>query len=171
LAGAAYRTKDLWLPARPEALGLEAIDAGGQLLVRWNRAIPAVQQARGGILEIKDGDATFEVQLDPGRLKSGAYRYERRSERVDLQLIVPQPGAKSLEEWTSFVGALPVHAPTMEEIDAQRKRKQAEEEAARIKTDLLSQNLRTRRLERTVENLRKQLQNEKKKSQPAAQNN
>lgn len=84
-----------------ERLGLEAAELNDEVILRWNRRSPAIQQASDGFLEINDGGQKQGVPLAPRDLQLGVTTYRRRSPRVDFRLVVRQPEKTSIEESVS----------------------------------------------------------------------
>jgi proteasome lid subunit RPN8/RPN11 len=82
---------------------LSATDDNGQLLIRWDTAARAVEQARAGVLSVTDGGSKLEVTLDEPHLRSGSFTYVRQSDDVDIRLSIAVLG-EHLESATSFLG-------------------------------------------------------------------
>ena len=159
---AGYGARDYWLRLPQDPLSLETTEWKGQLLIHWNGSAAAVRRARKAILEISEGAGKSALELDSKLRRAGAFSFVRQSERVDVRLMLIQPDGNVVEETASFVGKLPSPGrPSPAEADARRQRDELEHEAERMKADILNQALRTRRLERTVENLSRQLSGQK----------
>jgi len=159
---AGYGTRDYWLPLPQDPLSLETTDVKGQLLIQWNGSAAPIRRARNARLEIAEAADKRAVELDAKLRRAGTFSHVRQSERVDVRLILIEPDGKVLEETTSFVGRLPsVPKLSPADADARRQREQLVREAERMKADLLNQAQRTRRLERTVEDLSRQLSRKK----------
>ena len=115
---AAYATRDAWYPAGPShrassesnaaSMGLNTVDETGQLQIRWDPNAAPVRAASGASLEISDGDPPPNViPLDVQHLASGVFTYGRRNGRVDVTLILDQPGGTKVRQVTSFLGQKP----------------------------------------------------------------
>jgi proteasome lid subunit RPN8/RPN11 len=183
LAIVGYSTRDRWMPAIEtkgaaapgEAISLNTLDQHGQLQVRWNDAAPAVRSARDGNLLILDGGATVNVPLDAAHVQSGAFTYARRSERVDVTLVLTGAGGKEVRVATLYSGdappprtsaaAEPAGDPkTSEEVDGLQKQN------AGLKLELARQIDRNKLLEKGLEELRKVLEREQQRKRLEAQN-
>jgi hypothetical protein len=70
------------------ALNLSAGRNANSLNVRWARTSPAVQNAKGGVLEIRDGDYSNSVPLDAAQLHEGSIIYQNTSMSVMFRLVV-----------------------------------------------------------------------------------
>ena len=127
-AGAAlYAERDAWYPAiaswgpavtslwhrapvevKAASIGLNTLDQAGQLQIRWDANSALMRRASGGSLEIVDGDSpAAAIALDAPHLASGVFTYGRRNERVDVALVLDQPGAAQVRQITSFLGQKP----------------------------------------------------------------
>ncbi len=171
LGALAYQTADRWLPllkragaaawSQPEAaikteapppptapppISLAVSEQAGQMQIRWNPQSEAISGAERGVVTIVDGASTWNIDLDSARLRSGAVNYSRQSERVDVALRLFRSNAPESREFSTFVGKLP-----------QDTRKQQDEETTRLKTQLSDQEARTQKLERSIEDMKKQL--------------
>ena len=87
--------------------GLNAVDANGQLQVRWDSNSRAVREARQAVLTISDAGSSTLIPLDKQHLASGAFAYARQGERVDVKLSLQQADGSRVEEATGFLGKLP----------------------------------------------------------------
>jgi len=178
-----YLTRELWfpsvaakavplvarirpsLPQEPERhLSLLAVDNNGQLQIHWDARAPVVTKANGGRLLIVDGAAIArEIELDPAHLHSGAFTYERASERVDVTLMVDPGDGDPVKEVTSFLGKLPDHKASPDDAAQCKECDDLRQEAAKLKQDLNSQAARTRRLEKDLNDVREQLRKEERR--------
>jgi hypothetical protein len=171
-AAAAFQTRLLWLPRvaalyrrsepapPPLFLGLNAIDLAGQLQVRWDRNSPAVRQAAEGMIEIVDGATPHANALDAAHLQAGVFTYARQTEKIDVTLTARLPDGRLVREATSFLGRPPDGAPAAENPDVRKAREDFVNETAKLKSDLRSQTARTRTLEKSVEDVQKQLKDQ-----------
>jgi len=168
-AGAAFQTRTMWLPkvadlyrrsqSSPQSLylGLNAIDLAGQLQIHWDRNSPAVRQATDGVLEILDGATPRDNALDPAHLQTGVFTYARRTESVDVTLTARLPDGRLVREATSFLGRSPEAGAAAENPELRKTREDFMKQAAELKSDLNAQTNRTRTLEKSVEEVRRQL--------------
>ena len=121
-AAAGFEMRYLWLPAVQAAIGrllpvpaspsvdLNALDANGELQIRWNRDATAVRGATGGLLQIRDGGPlTRSFRLDISYLQSGIFLYPRQGDRVDVELVLDQSDGRQVREVASFLGGPPTH--------------------------------------------------------------
>jgi proteasome lid subunit RPN8/RPN11 len=150
---AAFQTRRLWLPhganvgqgsttsaGRPY-IGLTTLDVNGQLQIRWDRDSPAVRDAQEASLVIEDGLIPQAILLDPAHLRTGSFTYGRQTERVDVALTVHGPANQMVKEVATYLGKLPVPA----QPDATKELRG-----------------RTKKLEKTVEDLRQELHKRKR---------
>ena len=168
-AGAAFQTRTVWLPKvadlyrrsqpspPPLYLGLNAIDLAGQLQIRWDRNSPAVRQAADGVLEILDGATPRDNALDPAHLQTGVFTYARRTESVDVTLTARLPDGRLVREATSFLGRSPEAGAAAENPELRKTREDFMKQAAELKSDLNAQTNRTKTLEKSVADVRRQL--------------
>jgi hypothetical protein len=176
LGGVGYQTRAIWLPqvmAKARAVlprepdgyvGLTILDDNGQLKIQWDRNAPAVRNALEGTLEITDGNtAPRAVRLDGAHLATGAFSYVRESERVDVALIASEPSGQQVKEQTSFLGKLPAQKGTVEAPEVPRKGGSDAERADKLQKDLNFQSYKVRKLEKDLNDVREELQNEKRR--------
>jgi len=123
VATAAFEMRALWMPGfetlvRPllpappaPPLGLNAIEADGELHIRWDRNSPAVTQAVRGLLQIRDGGPLAQsFRLDGSYLQAGIFIYARQGQRVDVELVLDEPDGQKVREVASYLGTAPAHA-------------------------------------------------------------
>jgi hypothetical protein len=91
-AAIAFLERDFWLP--PPELSLTAADENGQLVFRWRRE--AVAGAERGRLMVSDAGRLSEFSLDAGRLRTGVFRYSRKSDQVVAKLVVGDHAARAV---------------------------------------------------------------------------
>ncbi len=169
-------------PMAHAALGLSASEQSGKIELRWNPAAPGIARATGGILLISDGPVPKSVPLDAMRLKAGVWTYAPATDRVEVTLSVGQPNGQRLVESASFAavpaaapptkasaepsegepsGAGERTAPAKPTPDNARLRAELEElrdENARLKATLARQADSIKRLEKYIEDDRKEHQ-------------
>ena len=76
---------------------------------------------------------------------------------MDVRLIIHQPEGNRVEEVATFLGELPPAGK-----DSPTSEQQRADEAARLSRELEKQAARTRQLEKTVEDMRTQIQKQQK---------
>ena len=171
IGAAAYQTRYLWLPGlmaairpAPElSVGLGAIDRDGQLQIQWDGNSLTVRQAANAVLEIDDGLVPWEIQLDSRHLKAGTFTYSRQSERVDIKLAIHLPGGQQAYGATSFLGRLPERKPPPEDPEIRKQRDELVTEGAKLKSDLAAEVARTRNLAKSLDEVKKILQEQQRK--------
>ncbi|HXK02357.1 MAG TPA: hypothetical protein VMS37_08140 [Verrucomicrobiae bacterium] len=176
IVGAAVQTRELWMakfravaqpaPApAPPSMSLHTTDHDGQLEIAWDRTSQVVRQAAEGVLEISDGGPLPQsIRLDPAHLQTGTFTYGRQGEKVDVRLIVRGPDGHELREVTAFLGKLPERKqPVAEDEEARKERERLAAEAAKMKTDLNWQAVKTRKLEKDLQSVRDELRREQQK--------
>lgn len=149
------------VPPTRSVLLLAVNDAAGHLQIRWDAAAQVVQNAAGGSIEISDGENKAVVPLDQSRLRAGSFTYVRSSQSVDIRLLVDDAKGTRIQEAVSFFGKLPEHPATGQEVIKQRD--QLQQEAARLKAALATQTERASKLERQLEDARKQLRRDQQR--------
>ena len=164
LGAAAYQTRQLWLPrvmalgqtptlpATRPYIGLTTMDTGGQLQIRWDRDSPAVRNAEEASLVIEDGPVPQAILLDPAHLRTGSFTYGRQTERVDVALTVRGPAGQTVREVGTYLGKVPDPTPPSDDPEAGKQR---DNETKELRG-------RTKKLEKTVEDLRQELRQRKR---------
>jgi hypothetical protein len=166
-----YQTRDLWLPSllaavrtTPELwVGLNATDNDGQLQIQWDGNSPTVRQATNANLEIDDGFVPWEIQLDARHLSAGTFVYSRQSERVDIKLAIHLPGGQQAHGATSFLGKLPERKPPPEDPEIRKQRDALAEQAAQLKSDLAAEVARTKKLAKSLDEVKKAFEEQQRK--------
>jgi proteasome lid subunit RPN8/RPN11 len=171
LGGAGYQTRQYWwppvlakirpvLPKEPAAyLALTASDDNGQMNIQWDRNAPSIRNAVEASLEITDGNPIPRaVRLDAAHLATGAFRYGRESERVDVTLTTLEPNGQQVREVTSFLGRLPNPKAREEDPEVRQQRDALAQKADQLQKDLSLQAAKTRQLEKELKDVRAQLQ-------------
>jgi proteasome lid subunit RPN8/RPN11 len=175
LAAAAYWKRDFWLPRvmamaprpapvliPPPPLGLNTIDSGGQLQIRWDRNSPFVLQATGGVLSIgTGGPSRQEIPLDKVHLLTGEVTFARQTERVDVGLSLTQPDGHSAHEVTIFMGKLPDTTPAQDPAVLEQ-RDSLTKQVAKIQTELDAETSRNAKLQKSMDQLSKQLRKQQR---------
>ncbi len=120
LTVAAYFTRESWMRKSPELLKLQASDVDGKLLIRW---IP-IRDAQTGQLNIKDGNKSTDVTLDPLQLRQGYYVFARQAVNDTVHLKIGDR-----EETTSFAGPVAIRRnsePSPEQKESKMKSERQE---------------------------------------------
>ena len=156
---AAYVERDTWFPAAgtprqvfspvSAAAGLNTVDEAGQLQIRWDANAPEVRVATGARLEIADGGPAAAIPLDAQHLASGVFTYARRTERVDVSLVLDEPAGAALRQTTSFLGQKPPAPPADSGVKNQ--------DAATLRQQLDAEIERNRKLQKQLDAARAQL--------------
>jgi hypothetical protein len=139
------------LPSTSAAIGLTTLDTAGQLQIRWNRDSSAVQNAVQANLVIEDGPVPQAILLDPAHLRTGSFTYGRQTERVDVALTIHGAAGQTAREVSTYLGKLPGSKPP----DDPTVVKQREDATKELRG-------RTKKLEKTVEDLRQELRQRKR---------
>jgi hypothetical protein len=103
LAGAAL----FWWFRTPQKVALQVYAvAPGQIRIEWNHRARAVTQAASGRLEIRDGEFSTSIPLDPEKIRSSTFTYSQRTPLVSvrLQLKPRRNDAFPTEDAVEFVG-------------------------------------------------------------------
>jgi hypothetical protein len=75
-------------------IGMNVQSQGDRLLIRWNRQLPEVRTAKGGMLVIHDGVQRRRVTLDAADIENGSVLYRPQSNDVSLALdLLTQRGS------------------------------------------------------------------------------
>ena len=152
LGGAAFFTRDLWMQHAPEPLRLRASDVDGKLIIRWT----PVRSETSGELQITDGAKQTNASLDAAQLARGLFVYSRESPGETVRLKVGNQ-----QEITNFAGPLP--GPTEAALAAEKARAEAEQHVKKAKAELASESARSRQLEKKLNNLKKTINQAKKR--------
>jgi hypothetical protein len=139
----------------------------GQLQIHWDRDMPVVRNAVEALLEIKDGDGLPQaISLDQGHLQNGFFTYARQTDRVDIKLTLHQPDGRQIRDVTTFLGQTPVARKPEPEGNTEALRKEREAaaaQAAKLKSDLASQEARTRKLEKDLQNMKDEMKQQQQR--------
>lgn len=91
-------------PARAYSLGLQAIENGNQVKVRWDRKSPFIAQAKRGNLSITDGAFMKDLELDGPELHNGSLSYACLTAKVNFRLEVFADNQTSVSQILTFTG-------------------------------------------------------------------
>lgn len=176
-AGAAlYAERDAWYPAAvawlqrapakvdAASIGLNTVDDAGQLQIRWDANSAPVRGATRAWLDIVDGDSPpSPIPLDPQHLASGVFTYGRRNARVDVALVLNQPGGTNLRQATAFLGQKPPSpAPPASLAEPQQGRAQLLRLAASLQAQVDAERVQNRALEKQLAIARAQLREQQR---------
>jgi hypothetical protein len=89
------------------SLGLTAKVESGKVVVRWDRAAAAIQNAASGSLRILDGDFSKIVNLDTRQLQNGSVIYMSAENRVSFRLEVITNQKATISETADFTPGKP----------------------------------------------------------------
>jgi len=171
-AGAAlYAERDVWYPPvasllhpapteiNAASIGLNTVDEAGQLQIRWDANSTLVRGATGATLEIVDGDPPpNNIALDAQHLASGVFTYARRNERVDVTLVLDQPGGTKARQVTSFLGQKPPSpAAPVSPAQPNQDREEMLQVVAGLRAQLDAELEHNRKLEKLLATARAQL--------------
>jgi proteasome lid subunit RPN8/RPN11 len=168
LGAGVYQTRQSWLPrlsamvAPPPvpnpSLGLFVSDHEGELQIHWDRGSQPVLTAASGVLTLNDGGPLpKEIRLDAEHLRSGSYTLLRQSERVDASLTVNQQDGRAIREATAFFGKLPPPVERLPDPALVKERDSLTLQLDRAETELDAEVDKNRKLQRNVDQLKKQL--------------
>jgi proteasome lid subunit RPN8/RPN11 len=104
VGSAAFAFRGYWMPQPPVPLQLSLFDAAGQLSVRWEHSSRQIREAEGGILEIRDADKDFSIELGRDQVRKGSALYSRQSGAVVVRLVVRLPRSRRTEGLARFIG-------------------------------------------------------------------
>ncbi|HWB84184.1 MAG TPA: hypothetical protein VG675_08595 [Bryobacteraceae bacterium] len=197
-SGAAYRTRDAWMPkvaaltqhsAAPRAAApaplvpptvtLRSNDTDGQLQIRWDRDSAPVRDAESATLEIVDGAAPTVVQLDQAHLQSGTFAYARQSGRVDVKLTIHERDGRQVQQTTGFAGDMPKAAqpvaaapppPAPADGNVRKERDQLAKQVVTLKSQLAAATARYTKVLRLLDAERAQLRREQQRHRLQNQN-
>ena len=174
---ALYAGRGAWYPAAvglvhrappkidAASIGLNTVDEAGQLQIRWDANSAPVRSAARAWLEIVDGDSPAStIPLDRQHLASGVFTYGRRNARVDVTLVLSQPGGTNLRQVTAFLGQTPP-SPAAPPSTAQpnQDREELLRLAASLQAQLETERVRNRILERQLDIARAQLREQQRR--------
>jgi hypothetical protein len=94
---------------------LHVLDSGETLQVEWDRDSALMQQARAGVLEIKDGGKSTRYSLSPDEIRAGVLSYVRQSRDVDLIMTVYPPTGPAVQGFGWLI--VPADAPAKKVAD------------------------------------------------------
>jgi small-conductance mechanosensitive channel len=96
-------------------------------------------------------------------LTAGTFVYSRQSERVDIKLAIHLPGGQQAHGATSFLGKLPERKPPPEDPEIRKQRDALAEQAAQLKSDLAAEVSRTKKLAKSLDEVKKAFEEQQRK--------
>lgn len=91
----------LW-PPQDQTIGLRVSGSDGRVRIDWNRAAPILEEIRGGIVEIREGEALATTSLEPFELRQSSVYYFPRTSQVEVHLRVETTTGRRIEESATF---------------------------------------------------------------------
>src|SRR5262249_28105582 len=150
LAGAAFGTRNLWLPGqKPQPVGLHSVDQNGQLLILWDGSAATTRNARSAALTIADGASSLTVPLTAANLQAGRVTYARKAGQVEMTLAITLANGQTLRESARFAGALPA-SPAGDEA-LRQERDELARENRELKASLAKETARANRVEKQAQ--------------------
>ena len=110
---------------------------------------------------MRRGPSRQEITLDKAHLLSGVFTFARQTERVDVSLAITQPDGRSSREVTMFTGKLPDAKPA-EDPAVQEQRDDLAKQVAKMQTELDAESARNTKLQKSMDQLSKQLRNQQR---------
>ena len=96
-----------------DSVGLQVERHGADLRVSWNRNGPLVENARVGILTIKDGQGEQTLYLDLPQLRTGSVLYSPVTDKIHFRLeVFTSDGKTASEAVLAVMGRQPAHGQT-----------------------------------------------------------
>jgi len=92
-----------------DLLGLRVERQRGDLLMKWNRAAPAIASATVGTLIVEDGETPRVIPLQKNLLQGGSLLYSPASDTIKIRLTVEAPGQQPATEMILVI--LPAGGP------------------------------------------------------------
>jgi len=147
VAGAGWTVNAYWLKGPPPEVALRVFDSNAHLRIEWDRGARAIREAESASLEIVDGIARANLELDGEQLHTGSVTYVREGDNVSLKLVLHRPGEKPVEATALFLG--PSVAP---------KQDDKAQELEDLRDQLAEQTKKNQTLQQTVRALQRKLQ-------------
>lgn len=147
VAGAGWTVNAYWPKGPPPEVTLRVSDSNAHLRIEWDRGARAIREAQSASLEIVDGMARANLELDGEQLHTGSVTYVRQGDNVSLKLVLHQPGENPVEATALFLG--PPVAPKPDD-EAQ--------ELEDLRAQLSEQTKKNQALQQTVRALQRKLQ-------------
>jgi len=101
--------------------------------------------------------------LDARHLKAGTFTYARQGPRVDLSLALHLPGGRQAIAEAIILATPPGREPTPEDPEIRKQRDALAQEAAKLKSDLAAEEARTLKLEKSLDDVKKILEEQQRK--------
>jgi TonB family protein len=94
-----------WAP-----LGLAATASAQDVVLSWNPAAPAIQQAAQGVMNVTDGSVQNQIPLTAAQLHAGKLHYAASHENLLFRLLVYDEGKHAAGDSLYFARVLPAEA-------------------------------------------------------------
>jgi TonB family protein len=94
-----------WAP-----LGLQATASAQDVVLSWNPAAPAIQQAAQGVMNVTDGSVQNQIPLTATQLHAGKLHYAASHENLLFRLLVYDEGKHAAGDSLYFARVLPAEA-------------------------------------------------------------
>ena len=94
----------------PPNLGLAVQAVPGSMRATWNPSDPAVLHAAGGVMRIRDGATTREIDLSPDHLRNGGITYVSNGGQVEFEMEIFGNGVGHSLASAKTLAILPVTA-------------------------------------------------------------
>jgi len=155
--------KDKYLSPPGHSFPFRVSDAGDSVRVEWDSNSALIRSARLAVLDIKDGNEKKRFALTDEQLHDGNMRYLRKSEDLEMRMIVfPEkqagiqqfarlvsPRAVSSVELQAKEEKSPPKAP-LDSVQLQTKPDQLDDQVKQLKEELGKQSVRANRLQELV---------------------
>ena len=153
--------------AKGADLGLETYDINGAFLIRWDRESKVAMSATRATIEIQDGgDKSAPIELTRGELARGGYAYVRHSASVSVHMKVDGP--YPADEYSNFNSSDSLGSQEAPKAGPGTELEKVVADKEHLKTELINESMRTLELRQQVNDLKRQLTEERAKNTPAA---
>src|SRR5581483_3021552 len=101
LAAGIFAAYEWWLVVsepRSASLGLNAKQTANGVEVSWDKSIPAVHEARRGVLSITDGSVQNDIELNAAAVARGTFTYQPSNNNVLIRFRLYGDGLQSSAE-------------------------------------------------------------------------
>ncbi len=155
--------KDKYLSPSDQSFPFRVFDAGDSVRVEWDSNSALIRSARLAVLDIKDGNEKKRFALSDEQLHDGNMKYARKSENLELRMIVfsgKQAGIQQFVRLVSPQAASSVKLQAKEEtsppnaaldsIRPQAEPDQLDDQVKQLKEKLGKESVRANRLQEVV---------------------
>ncbi|MBI3208223.1 MAG: hypothetical protein HYZ37_04880 [Candidatus Solibacter usitatus] len=112
--------------------GLQIHDDAGVLTVSWDGRSAEIAKSSSVMVLINDGTPLDPIAVDSMTAQRGSLTYRRRSQQVNVKLVIHRPGKSDVEKTASFSGP-PVLIAEPELEAAQKETSDLREESAKLR--------------------------------------